>query len=119
VPDRAEALPANRVLLGCAAGTSSVAGTNRSELELTEILRRILTERGRLNVPVSQIEDDADLYLAGLTSQSSAAVMLALEDTFELEFPERMMRREVFESIAAMRGAVTEILGEAVAASPS
>jgi hypothetical protein len=48
-----------------------------------------------------------------MTSQSSAAVMLALEDTFELEFPERMMRREVFESIAAMRSAVTEILGEA------
>ncbi len=90
-----------------------MAGTNRSELELTETLRRILTERGRLRVPLSEVADDDDLYLAGMTSQSSAAVMLALEDTFELEFPERMMRREVFESIAAMRSAVTEILGEA------
>jgi len=94
-----------------------VAGTNRSELELTEILRRILAERGRLRVPVSEVADDDDLYLAGMTSQSSAAVMLALEDTFEVEFPERMMRREVFASIAAMRGAVSEILGEAGAAS--
>ena len=94
-----------------------MAGTNRSELELTEILRRILAERGRLSVPVSDVTDDADLYLAGMTSQSSAAVMLALEDTFEFEFPERMMRREVFESIAAMRGAVTELLGEVDAVS--
>jgi len=90
-----------------------VAGTNRSELELTEILRRILAERGRLRVPLSEVADDDDLYLAGMTSQSSAAVMLAFEDTFELEFPERMMRREVFESIAAMRSAVAELLGEA------
>ncbi len=68
---------------------------------------------------MAEVADDDDLYLAGMTSQSSAAVMLALEDTFELEFPERMMRREVFESIAAMRRAVTEILDEAVAAPPS
>jgi acyl carrier protein len=93
-----------------------VAGTKRSELELTEVLRRILDERGRLRVPISELADDDDLYLAGMTSQASAAVMLALEDTFELEFPERMMRREVFASIAAMRSAVAEILGEVGAA---
>jgi acyl carrier protein len=100
-------------------GDSGVANTNRSAVELTEVLRRIVAERGRLRVPIAEVADDDDLYLAGMTSQSSAAVMLALEDTFELEFPERMMRREVFESIAAMCRAVTEILGEAGGASPA
>jgi acyl carrier protein len=37
--------------------------------------------------------------------------MLALEDAFEIEFPERMLRRRTFESVAAIRDAVAELTG--------
>jgi acyl carrier protein len=38
-------------------------------------------------------------------------VMLAVEDAFDIEFPDAMLKRSVFESIAAIRAAVTELQG--------
>ena len=46
--------------------------------------------------------EDADLYELGMTSHASVEVMLALEDSFGIEFPDRMLRREVFESVGAI-----------------
>jgi acyl carrier protein len=39
--------------------------------------------------------------------------MLALEDSFDVEFPDRMLTRSVFESIAAIEAALTEVRAEA------
>ncbi|MHB8658190.1 MAG: acyl carrier protein [Solirubrobacteraceae bacterium] len=39
--------------------------------------------------------------------------MLALEDAFDLEFPDRMLRRSVFETIAAIEAAVCELREQA------
>jgi acyl carrier protein len=36
-------------------------------------------------------------------------VMLALEDAFDFEFPEKMLKKSTFESIAAIRTGVTEL----------
>jgi acyl carrier protein len=52
---------------------------------------------------------DGDLYSVGLTSHASVNVMLALEGAFDVEFPEEMLRREVFASISAIRAAVEEL----------
>jgi len=52
---------------------------------------------------------DGDLYQAGMTSHASVNVMLALEGKFDVEFPDRMLRRNVFESIAAIRTALEEL----------
>ena len=35
--------------------------------------------------------------------------MLALEDAFDVEFPDRMLKRSVFESIASISAAVAEL----------
>jgi acyl carrier protein len=35
--------------------------------------------------------------------------MLALEDSFDVEFPDSMLRRSVFESIDAIADAITQI----------
>jgi acyl carrier protein len=40
--------------------------------------------------------------------------MLALEDAFDIEFPDAMLSRSVFESIASIAAALTEL--EAMAA---
>jgi acyl carrier protein len=72
-------------------------------------VRSIVGEHGRLSISVSQLSDDASLYQAGLTSHASVNLMLALEETFGIEFPERMLRRRTFESIAAIAGAVGEL----------
>jgi acyl carrier protein len=79
--------------------------------ELTEAIRAILREHGRLAVDVKGLDERSDLYEAGLTSHASVNLMLALEEHFEIEFPERMLRRSGFASIAVIRSNVRELLG--------
>ena len=79
---------------------------------MTEDIRAIVKDHGRLPVDVATLSDDADLYAAGLTSHASVNLMLALEAKFDLEFPERMLRRKSFESVAAIRAAIEELLKE-------
>ncbi|MGA9874566.1 MAG: acyl carrier protein [Solirubrobacteraceae bacterium] len=79
---------------------------------MTEDIRRIVAEHGRLSVDVSALTPDADLYHAGMTSHASVNVMLALEDHFDVEFPDRMLKRSVFESISAIEQALEELRAE-------
>jgi acyl carrier protein len=74
-------------------------------------IRRVLTQHARLPVEVDTLADDADLFAAGMTSHASVNLMLALEDAFDLEFPDRMLTRSVFESIAAIDAAIEELAG--------
>ena len=74
-------------------------------------IRRVLGEHARLPVDVDTIADDADLFAAGMTSHASVNLMLALEDAFDLEFPDRMLTRSVFESISAIDAAIEELNG--------
>ena len=52
---------------------------------------------------------DADLYQAGMTSHASVNVMLALEDTFDVEFPDELLKRSVFESVASISSALAQL----------
>lgn len=76
---------------------------------MTERIRAILKEHARLSANIDEIAEDADLYSAGLTSHATVNLMLGLENEFDVEFPERMLRRHVFESIASIRGALDEL----------
>jgi len=76
---------------------------------MTEKIRHILKAHGRLSQDIDALADDADLYQAGLTSHASVNVMLALEGDFDVEFPDRMLKRSVFESVAAIRAAIEEL----------
>jgi len=69
-------------------------------------IRSIIGDHARLPVAVDTLGVDADLYQAGMTSHASVNVMLALEDRFDLEFPDHMLKRSVFESIAAIAAAL-------------
>ena len=76
-------------------------------------IRRALAEHARISVDLSTLSDDADLYRAGMTSHATVNVMIALEEDLDIEFPERMLRRSTFESIAAIRAALVELMAEA------
>jgi acyl carrier protein len=73
-------------------------------------IRSILAEHAKLAVDATTIDAGADLYQAGMTSHASVNVMLALEDEFDVEFPERMLRKKTFESVSAIRAALEELL---------
>ena len=76
---------------------------------MEEAIRTILAEHGHLPVELDKLRDEDDLYQAGMTSHASVNVMLALEDEFDIEFPEKMLRKSTFESVAAIRVAISEL----------
>jgi acyl carrier protein len=76
---------------------------------VTDQIRQVLRDHARLAVDPATIDEHADLYEAGMTSHASVNVMLGLEDAFDLEFPDRMLKRDVFQSIASIAGAVDEL----------
>jgi acyl carrier protein len=76
---------------------------------MNETIRKAVEDHARLPVAVATLSDGDDLYQAGMTSHASVNVMLALEDAFDIEFPDRMLKRSVFESIAAIQAALTEL----------
>jgi acyl carrier protein len=75
-----------------------------------ERIRTIVSSQARLALPLSEIEDSMDLYQAGMTSYASVQLMMALEDAFGIEFPDKMLSREVFANVNAMAHAVEEVL---------
>jgi acyl carrier protein len=77
-------------------------------------IRQVLDAHGRLPESASNIEDDDDLYDAGLSSHASVNVMLALEDVFDVEFPDALLRKGTFQSVSAIRESL-ETLGVVVA----
>ncbi len=79
-------------------------------------IRAIVAAHGRLQVDVATLDDDSDLYEAGLTSLSTVNLMLALEEAFDVEFLDRMLKRHTFQSIRSLSDAVAELLGSSIAA---
>ena len=75
-------------------------------------IRNVLKEHGRLSVDATALGEESDLYAAGMTSHASVNVMLALEAAFDIEFPDRMLKRSVFESISSIRDALKELTAE-------
>jgi acyl carrier protein len=72
-------------------------------------VREVVSQHGRLSVPVAELTDTSDLYNAGLTSLATVGLMLALEDGFEIEFPDSMLSRKTFGNIAALSAAVESL----------
>ena len=60
-------------------------------------------------IDVDSIGDEQDLFAAGMSSHASVNVMLALEDRFDIEFPDRMLTRDVFESVSGIAAAISEL----------
>ena len=72
-------------------------------------IRSILRDHGRLNKDVNLLGSDTDLYQSGMTSHASVNVMLALEGAFDVEFPDHLLKRNVFSSIDSIRSALTTL----------
>jgi acyl carrier protein len=73
-------------------------------------IRDILTTHGRLPVDVTTLQSDSNLYDAGLTSLITVNLLLAVEDHFDIEFPDELLSRRTFQSIDALSEAVADVL---------
>jgi acyl carrier protein len=76
---------------------------------VTDTIRALLAEHARLGADVATLSDSDDLYAAGMTSHASVTVMLACEDEWDIEFPQQMLKKSTFASVASIRDALSEL----------
>jgi acyl carrier protein len=69
----------------------------------------VLRKHAQIGIDPATLRDDTDLYESGMSSRSSVSVMLGLEGEFGVEFPDSMLRRDVFATVAAICAAVTSL----------
>ncbi|HNI36349.1 MAG TPA: acyl carrier protein [Microthrixaceae bacterium] len=84
--------------------------SNNTDSAHTELIRSVLADHGRLGDAAASLGENDSLYEAGLTSHASVNVMLAIEDELDVEFPEHLLRRSTFETIANLCAAVDELV---------
>ena len=73
-------------------------------------IRELLAKFGKLPVAIDTVADDADLYAAGLTSFASVQLMLGIEDAFDIEFPDNLLNRKSFSTIAMIEQVVAQLV---------
>jgi len=75
----------------------------------TEAVLAALTTHGKLAVPATDLAADADLHAAGMSSHASVNVMLAIEDALDIEFPDELLTKATFSTIASITSAVDSL----------
>ena len=69
----------------------------------------------RQHMPVEDdfaFQDDTELGKVGLDSLTAVDVMLSLEDTFGITFPDTMLTYDTFRHFASLRDAVQSLVDE-------
>jgi acyl carrier protein len=74
---------------------------------MDQAIRQILADVGNLSRPADKLGFSEDLFAAGLTSFATVAVMLAIEERFDVEFPDAALTRASFANI----GALSDVVG--------
>jgi acyl carrier protein len=73
-------------------------------------IREVLATHGRMAIDPHQVDEHADLYELGLTSHASVDVMLALEEQFDIEFPDEVLKKSTFESVHNIAQVIESLL---------
>ena len=73
-------------------------------------IRALLERLGEFPAGADALRDDADLHAAGLSSYGTVELMVGIEEEFGVEFPDRLLTRATFGSIAAVAAAVASLL---------
>jgi acyl carrier protein len=81
-----------------------------------DVVRELIAKTCELPVDSTTISGDANLYASGLTSFASVQLMLALEEEFDIEFPDRLLNRNTFATIRTISDTVALLVQERDAA---
>ena len=82
-----------------------------SSISETTIVRvqQVLGAHAELSKDAASLLPDDDLFAAGMSSRATVGVMLGLESEFDIEFPDAMLRRDVFESIRSIASSIEQL----------
>ena len=83
---------------------------------MIERIRELVVAHAGLAGDGSDLAEDTDIYRAGMKSFASVQLMLALEEAFEIEFPEEMLNRATFRTIGSIERAVAALAPGSLAA---
>jgi D-alanine--poly(phosphoribitol) ligase subunit 2 len=78
---------------------------------------RVRTIVGSLNllpVPLEGLSDEDNLFDAGMTSFGSVQLMLAVEEEFDIEFPNSLLTRKTFATLGGLVSAVDQLVSQKV-----
>lgn len=75
------------------------------------VIRDILGKFDALKSVANELNADEDLFARGLDSFGSVQLMLALEEHFNIEFPDHLLSRRSFSSIRAIQDTVATLSG--------
>jgi acyl carrier protein len=83
---------------------------------IDDVVRRLVAKTCELPVDPKTLAEDADLYAAGLTSFASVQLMLALEEEFDIEFPDHLLNRKTFATLRSIADTVAALRSDREAA---
>lgn len=84
-------------------------GTEVSDRDVTDRLRKLLVEQLH-QVPGDVDWETATLADLGLDSMTAIELVLAIEDTFDVQFSEERLVRETFSTLAELAAAVRTMI---------
>jgi acyl carrier protein len=71
-------------------------------------VRALLGEIANLAVPLSELDDESNLFEAGMSSLEVVTLVVALERKYDFRFDQDSMRIDTFRSIASISDAVAK-----------
>lgn len=69
-------------------------------------IKKIIVEFAEVQCDMATLGTDDNLFNIGMSSRASVNLMIGLESEFDIEFPDDMLRKEVFESVRAIASTI-------------
>ena len=79
-------------------------------MDITQDIREVLGSNEAFAGKADRLSEDDSLFDMGLDSFGSVQLMLALEERFDVEFPDSLLNRKAFATIRAIREAVSTLI---------
>ena len=76
-------------------------------------IRAILDAHGKLTVAASSLGEFDDLFAAGLDSLAMVNLLMAIEEQFDIEVPDRLLSRRTFSSLHTLTAMVGDLTRKA------
>lgn len=83
--------------------------SNEVNSNIENRVKQVIINYAELSDQAENLKVDDDLFALGMSSRASVGVMLGLESEFDIEFPDSMLRKDVFMTIRAISAAIESI----------
>jgi D-alanine--poly(phosphoribitol) ligase subunit 2 len=75
-------------------------------------VRAIVGSMNLVPVPLDGLSDQDNLFDAGMTSFGSVQLMMAIEEEFDIEFPNSLLTRKTFATLDGLNSAVEQLVSQ-------